>query len=177
MTVCWILAAQIMQLWKGVARQIGSQGALKKLPAATSQFHGAMRIAFGPQQLCNGDQLKFWGLMSMESMLDGPRHTLFSSSCGIRWNATSAWEHAPGTARTNPGRRTFQILSNQYYSIEPPKYSAHFSLGAQWMNCWFWPKSLFDRFETNARWDIWNTLKKWKPARPSLILWPSVDCL
>ena len=166
-----------------VLRQTSSQGAPKKQLAATSQFHSASRcpcIVFGPDQFCNGDRLKFGGLLWFICVYGvhapGPRHTLFSSNCGIRWNATSAWEHAPGTARTNPGKiRAFptvfvqrslqriQSISVLVYNEWRVGYDqSPFSTGLKRM-----PMRYFE----------YHALKKWKPSRPSFIVWPSVDCL
>ena len=169
-----------MQLWKGVARQISSQGALKKLPAATSQFHGAIALPLDHSSYAMGTGWSFgvWCLWSPCSMV---QDTLCSPAVVASGEMQHRHENMLQELRepilAEEHFKYDLIVFIQYYSIEPPKYSAHFSLGAQWMNCWFWPKSLVDRFETNARWDIWNTLKKWKPARPSFILRPSVDCL
>ena len=60
-----------MQLWKGVARQIGSQGALKKLPAATSQFHGAIALPLDHSSYAMGTSWSFgvWCLWSPCSMV------------------------------------------------------------------------------------------------------------
>lgn len=68
--------------------------------------------------------------------LDTPSYILFSITCGNKWNATSACEQSPGTARTNPVVKTEGWKCVWQYLAGTPKQKKQKDLSPASMECY-----------------------------------------